>query len=97
MSYEEKIKQVFEVEAINEELQPEEIERRVLKILEDHKQKLEELHKRIKEKGYFELKNTMVDKESGYQISKPQQEFNSFLVWLNEKFAELGLDTEKEK
>lgn len=39
----EKIKQIFEKEAIDEELQPEEIERRVLKILAVHREKLQEL------------------------------------------------------
>ena len=43
----EKIKQIFEKEAIDEEIQPEEIERRVLKILAVHREKLQELRKEV--------------------------------------------------
>ena len=59
------------------------------KKLEELKHKLQQLSNEIREKADFEFEHTQIDRESGYFISNPQQDFNSFLSWITKKFEEL--------
>ena len=59
------------------------------KEMEQLKHKLQQLSNEIREKADFEFEHTQIDRESGYFISNPQQDFNSFLSWITKKFEEL--------
>lgn len=62
----------------------------VLAVLEPlvarHTKQLQDLKEKIKDKHHFESEHTRLDRESGYVISKPQQELVNFLAWLDEEF-----------
>ena len=61
------------------------------KEMEQLKHKLQQLSNEFREKADFEFEHTQIDRESGYFISNPQQDFNSFLSWITKKFEELLL------
>jgi len=65
------------------------------KEMEQLKHKLQQLSNEIREKADFEFERTQIDRESGYFISNPQQDFNSFLSWITKKFEELLKEDEK--
>lgn len=51
----------------------------------DTAEKLEELYRKVHDKHYFESEHTRLDKESGYVVSKPQQELVNVLAWIDEE------------
>ena len=70
-------------------------EQKAEKEMEQLKHKLRQLSNEIREKADFEFEHTQIDRESGYFISNPQQDFNSFLSWITKKFEELLKEDEK--
>jgi len=69
---------------------------KIEKDLEGLRRKLREIYAKIKEKCDYELLNSQVDRESGYIVFKPQQNFNNFLFWLCEEFAGLVVSETEE-
>ena len=54
----------------------------------DAQKEMEQLKHKLQQ---LEFEHTQIDRESGYFISNPQQDFNSFLSWITKKFEELLL------
>ena len=58
----------------------------------DAQKEMEQLKHKLQQ---LEFEHTQIDRESGYFISNPQQDFNSFLSWITKKFEELLKEDEK--
>jgi len=58
----------------------------------DAQKEMEQLKHKLQQ---LEFEHTQIDRESGYFISNPQQDFNSFLSWITKKFEELLKEDER--
>jgi hypothetical protein len=52
-------------------------------------QPLHDLYQTVHDRYVFESAHTRLDRESGYVVSKPQQDFVGFLAWLDEELEKL--------